>query len=160
MYKPNSLRKHITEANPDLNNNPDKLLVFADEGKVVGTGTESLSFEYNYRLNLIITDYTGDADAIMVPLLAWLQHHQPDLLANPEKRANGIRFSVDFNNHESIDLSLEIDLSERVIVSKVGTGLQITHAGEAIQTPDFDQIYWELYSGNNLLAQWRLSDPE
>lgn len=158
MYKPTSLRKHITDANTDLKNNPDKLLVFADEGKVIGTGTESLSFEYNYRLNLIITDYTGDEDAIMVPLLAWIQHHQPELLANPEKRANGIRFSVDFNNHESVDLSLEIELSERVIVKRSGTQLQINHAGEAIATPNYGEPFWELYNGDNLLAHWRLTD--
>lgn len=37
---------------------------------------------------------------------------------------------VDFNNHNSVDLSLEIDLTERVIVKQTGTRLDITHAGE------------------------------
>ena len=39
MYKPNSLRKHLTAANPDLKRDPDKLLVFADEGRLIATGT-------------------------------------------------------------------------------------------------------------------------
>lgn len=65
MYKPANLRAHLTSANPDLNQNPDKLLVFVDQGHAIGSGTSSLSFEYQYRLNIIITDYSGDPDAIM-----------------------------------------------------------------------------------------------
>ena len=31
----------------------------------------SLSFEYRFKLNLIVTDYAGDAGAIMVALTVW-----------------------------------------------------------------------------------------
>jgi hypothetical protein len=108
MYKPKSLRAHLTAVSPELRQNPDKLLVFADSGNTVATGTNSLSFEYRYKLNLIITDYSGEADAIMVPLLAWVALHQRDLLDNAELRKTGIGFDVDFNNHQTIDLSIKL----------------------------------------------------
>ena len=43
--KPNSLRQHLAAAIPDLQRDPDRLLVFADEGNVVANATASLSFE-------------------------------------------------------------------------------------------------------------------
>lgn len=136
MYKPADLRAHLTSANPDLNQNPDKLLVFADQGHAVASGAGSLSFEYQYRLNIIITDYSGDPDAIMVPLIAWVTVNQIELLNNPDLRKTGIRFEVDFNNHESIDLSISLDLTERTIVTQLDDGkLQITHPQESQSPP-------------------------
>jgi hypothetical protein len=108
MYKPKILRAHLKAAIADLTQNPDKLLVFADEGNTVATGTGSLSFEYRYKLNIIITDYIGDADAIMVALLVWVEVHQRDLLDNADFRKTGIGFDVDFNNHQTIDLSIKL----------------------------------------------------
>lgn len=99
IYKPNSLRQHLAAAIPDLQRDPDRLLVFADEGNVVANAIASLSFDYRFKLNLIMTDYAGDADAIMVALLAWLKVDQLDLLANEEGRKHGIAFEVNFNNH-------------------------------------------------------------
>lgn len=155
MYKPASLRQHLTNANPDLNQNPDKLLVFADQGNVIASGTNSLSFEYHYRLNIIITDYNGDPDAIMVPLLAWVAVNQNELLSNPDLRKTGIRFEVDFNNHETIDLSIALDLTERTIVRQLeNSELQLTHPQEPQTTPEFRHPFWRLYTGENLLAEW------
>ncbi|MGZ9712523.1 phage tail protein [Glaciimonas sp. GNP009] len=154
MLKPTSLQNHLIAANPDLRQNPDKLLVFADEGNVVATGSASLSFEYRYKLNIILTDYSGDPDAIIVPLLAWIALHQRDLLNNPTLRQTGIGFDVDFNNHETIDLSIKLDLTERVIVKREGGRLAIRHTPEAQPTPDYSDDFWTLYQGESLLAEW------
>lgn len=158
MYKPDSLRAHLTAANPDLKRDPDKLLVFVDEGRLIATGTHSRSFEYAYKINVIITDFGGDEDAIMVPLLDWVGRHQPELLDNPEKRERAIRFIIDFNNHESVDISLEIDLTERVIVRQEQGKLTIQHVAEPEPTPDYAQPFWQLYKGTNLLAEWAVSE--
>lgn len=155
MYKPNSLRQHLSAAIADLKQNPDKLLVFVDEGSTAANGNASLSFEYRYKLNIIITDYAGEADAVMVPLLAWVQVHQRELVDHPNQNGNGIRFEVDFNNHKTIDLSITLDLTERVIVTKLDGGrLQITHKGEPQPTPAYAEEFWTLYQGDNLLAEW------
>lgn len=106
-------------------------------------------------MNVIVTDYSGEEDALIVPLLDWLATHQADLLGNDDK-AKSKRFMVDFNNHNSVDISLEIDLTERVIVKQTGTLLDITHAGEITPTPDYTAPWWQLYNSTNLLAQWQV----
>ena len=156
MYKPNSLRQHLAAAIPELQRDPDRLLVFADEGNVVANATASLSFEYRFKLNLIVTDYAGDADAIMVALIAWLKVNQLDLLANEERRKHGIAFEVDFNNHETVDISIKLDLTERVAVKRGDAGrLDIRHLTEVQATPAYADEFWKLYSGDTLLAEWQ-----
>jgi hypothetical protein len=133
MIKPASLRAAITAAVPDLQTNPDKLLVFADAGNIVQTGTKSISFEYRYTLNLIFTDFAGDPDVIMVAMLAWVQVHQPELVNNDELRATGIAFEVDHLNQTTCDLSITLKLTEAVIVKKLGDGTHdIRHGSEPI----------------------------
>ncbi len=158
MYKPNSLRQHLINSNQHLRENPDKLLIFVDEGHIISSGTSSLSFQYAYRLNVIITDFGGEENSLLVPLLAWLKHHQHDLFAHPNKQDKGLRFMVDINNHQSIDLSLEIDMTESVIVKQEGNKLTATSSGDIVPTPVYTDDYWQLYSGNNLLAEWRKLD--
>jgi hypothetical protein len=162
MYKPKSLRAHLKAAIADLTRNPDKLLIFADEGNTVATGTNSLSFEYRYKLDIIITDYSGDADAVMVALLAWVQVHQRDLLDNAELRKTGIGFNVDFNNHETIDLSIKLALAERVIVKEAGVGrLDVRHLAEPQLTPAYADAFWQAYAGDALIAEWHTpADPQ
>ena len=156
MYKPNSLRQHLAAAIPDLQRDPDRLLVFADEGNVVASATASLSFEYRFKLNLIVTDYAGDADAIMVALIAWLKVHQLDLMANEETRKHGIAFEVDFNNHETVDISIKLGLTERVAVKTGEAGrLDIKHLAEIQHMPAYADEFWKLYDGETLLAEWR-----
>jgi len=156
MYKPNSLRQHMAAAIPELQRDPDRLLVFVDEGNVVASATASLSFEYSYKLNLIVTDYAGDADAIMVALIAWLKVHQLDLMANEERRKHGISFEVDFNNHETVDISIKLDLTERVAVKRGEAGrLDIQHLAEVQDTPAYANEFWTLYAGGTLLAEWQ-----
>jgi hypothetical protein len=155
MYKPASLRQHLTHTNPDLKQNPDKLLVFVDQGRAMASGTNSLSFEYHYRLNIIITDYSGEPDAIMVPLLAWVANHQAELLNNPDLRQTGIQFEVDFNNHQSIDLSIVLDLTERTIVKRLDDGnVHFLHPQEPQMSPDFHHPFWKLYDDEQLLPEW------
>ena len=67
MKKPESLRQHLLASVPSLARDPDRLLVFIDEGRMRCTAAPGLSFEYEYRLNLILTDYAGHADAVAVP---------------------------------------------------------------------------------------------
>lgn len=139
MNKPASLRDAIAAALPDLAANPDKFLVFADAGAIVATGTPSLSFEYRYTLNLILTDFAGDADLVFVALIAWVQRHQSDLLNNPDKRARAITFEVDHLNNATCDLSIKLPLAETVRVTTGADGAQvITHLQEP--TPEWETM--------------------
>lgn len=81
MMKPSQLRRALTDSVPLLKRNPDSLNVFIDSGRIVSTLATSLSFEYQYRLNMVITDYTGDIDLLIVPVLEWLRVNEPDMMA-------------------------------------------------------------------------------
>ena len=117
MLKPDNLREFLSASNRFLREEPDRLLMFVDEGRIVASGTSSLSHEYRYTLNLIVTDYPGAEDALLLPLLAWLRVNQPDLLENPDRRENAIPFEVDLNNNRTVDISVKLALTERVVVA-------------------------------------------
>lgn len=89
MLKPQQLRQTLTDSVPELQRNPDALNVFIDSGRIVSTLASSLSFEYQYRLNMVITDYAGNIDLLIVPLLAWLRTNEPDIMATEKKRRTG-----------------------------------------------------------------------
>lgn len=133
MIKPDSLRAAIAAAVPDLAANPDKFLVFADAGALAAVGTGSLSFEYRYTLNLILTDFAGDADLVMIALLRWVHRNQSDLLNNPTTRSSSITFEVDHLNNATCDLSIKLPLSESVRVTTGADGkLVINHKQEPV----------------------------
>lgn len=134
MNKPNSLRDHLLAADTTLAQNPERLLVFIDEGNIRATAAPGLSFEWLYTLNVIITDYAGHPDNIAIPLLDWLRRNQPDLLTNIEKGKDAIGFEADILGNDKVDLSITLPLTERVIVKRLpDDSLEVTHPPE----PDF-----------------------
>lgn len=146
MNKPDSLRALLLQAVPDLQE--DRLLMFIDEGKVRCTGAESLSFEYGYNLQIILTDYAGHPDAVMVPLLGWLKVNQSELLENLDMSKEGVKFEADILDRTKVDLSITLPLTERVIVGTNGQGgTTIKHAGEPQpeQWPNMDE--WGVRNG-------------
>ena len=67
MLKPASLRAALECALPELAANPDRLILYIDEGRIHSRYGDSLSFEYRYRLNLVLLDYAHHASAAIVP---------------------------------------------------------------------------------------------
>jgi hypothetical protein len=155
MNKPSSLRQALVAALPDLARNPDSLLVFVDKGSVIATYAPGLSFEYSYTLNVILTDYAGDPDTVMVPLLMWVHANQPELLDNVDLRPDGITFEADIIHHDACDLSLSLKLTERVIVSEGNDGrLDIVHVDEPRPEARLTAKHWRLFLRNDLIAEW------
>lgn len=130
MLKPKQLREALTNSVPLLARNPDSLNMFIDSGRIVSTLASSLSFEYQYQLNLVITDYADDIDLVMVPVLAWLRENQPDIMATEEKRRTGFTFKADVLSDTLCDISIDLQLTERVIVKQDGDALHVNHIGE------------------------------
>ena len=157
MKKPQLLRDHITRACPDLATNPEKMTVFVEGGNIVHTGTPALSFEYRYTVNVVITDWADSTDTLVVPVIAWLKRHQPDLFDNPERRAKGFRFVAEIIDHNTVDVSIELDLTETVAVKGETVDgvnrLTTRHIGEPVLA-DASQVETAL----DLAAEWRV-DP-
>lgn len=137
MIKPSSLRTALIDALPHLKREPDKLLIFIDQGQVIATGARTLSFEYRYQLNVILTDYAESADTVIVALLAWAKRHQSELLSTTGQPS--LSFEVDLLNHKSCDLSITLALTERVIVTQDKEGQpHIEHANEPV--PAWEEV--------------------
>lgn len=132
MKKPQLLRQHLVAALPSLAVDPERLLVFVDDGGLVASFTAGLSFQYRYTLELILRDFAGAPEAVMVPLLQWLTRHQPELLANPDNREK-LAFEVDVLSDDLVDLAIRLPLTERVRVAQDDHGaFQVQYLAEPI----------------------------
>lgn len=145
MNKPEEIRALLLSSVPHLRRNPSDLQIYIDQGKVVATGAaQNLSFEYQCDVIILVTDYAGHTDDIIVPLVAWVSQHQPELLTNPDKRQNGIKFRAELINKKKSDIEVIIPITERVLVTPVTGGREVTHLPE----PPFDPysgFEWELF---------------
>ena len=169
MRKPASLRAHLTAASPELQRNPDKLAIYVREGHLVAAGAATLSFEYRYTLTAVLLDYAGQADAIMVPLLAWLRVNQVEILENPALREKSVRFEVEYLNKESVDIQIEIDLTEAVAVAPRDEAApagsprryDIAYVDEPARSGALQKAErWEAWSNGERLAEWRFEATE
>lgn len=143
MNKPESLRAHLLATVAELKHNPDRLLIFIDNGKVRCTAAASLSFEYSFDLQVLLTDFAGHPDSVMLPLLGWLSVHQSELLENLNKSAAGIQFEADILDNSKVDLSLILPLTERVVVGKDAEGnTTIKHPDEPQRVAAFLDPAW------------------
>ncbi|MBS1206488.1 MAG: phage tail protein [Proteobacteria bacterium] len=153
MLKPDSLRKALADAVPVLKTNPEMLRLFVDSGNLVATLATSLSFEKRYTLNVVVTDFTGDADLLLVPVLAWLREHQPDIMETATGQAKGFTFEADLNNDSSFDISISLALTERTLVNEVGSALHVRRIPEP-PPPEPVTRPVELYINGELVSKW------
>lgn len=159
MEKPSSLRDTLTKALPAVQKDPQKLAIFITGGRIIHTGTDSLSFEYAYTLRALLLDYTGHADAVMAPLVEWMKRNQPEVFDDPAKRARAIRFEAEYLSAKAIDLQIDLELTERVIARPRANGpagaLDLIHPKEPPPPLAILQAeHWEVYLRDELLAEW------
>ena len=143
MNKPKHLRQALNKAVPYLQANPDKLHIFIDNGSLVTTAAPSMSWEYRYVLNLVIEDFSGDQNLLMAPIIAWLQVNQSDSINNPELREKLFSFEVDILNNEACDISINLHLTERVIVNSDGSISSVN----AVDEPELPEEMWTVKHG-------------
>ena len=128
MNKPQSLRNALNKSVAYVRDNPDKLHLFVDNGSLVATGARSMSWDQNL---------------VMAPVLLWLMTNQPDAINNPELREKLFTFDVDILSNDLCDISLNLQLTERVIVSTDGTVSSV----EAVPEPDVPEEMWTVKRG-------------
>ncbi len=160
MNKPESLRAHLLATVADLQHNPDLLLIFIDNGKVRCTAAATLSFEYSYDLQIILTAFAGHPDSVMLPVLGWISINQPELIENYEKMQTGIQFEADILDKEKVDLGLTLRLTERVLVGKDAQGnTTVKHAGEPQRVAGYLDPNWVPGSQGNA-SEWMVPDDK
>ncbi|WP_455928903.1 phage tail protein [Pseudomonas fluorescens] len=143
MNKPESLRAHLLATVADFKYDPDRLLIFIDNGKVRCTSAPSLSFEYSFDLQIILTEFAGHPDSVFLPILGWLSVNQPELLENLDKVMKGIQFEADILDKGKVDLSLTLPLTERVVVGRDDQGnVTVKHPGEPQRVAGYLDPNW------------------
>lgn len=153
MKKPDSLRKTLTDAVPALRTNPDMLRLFVDNGKIAATLAASLSFEKQYTLNVVVTDFTQEIDLLLVPVMAWLRENQPDIMTTDEGQKKGFTWYADINNDSSVDISISLLLTERTLVKQVGGALHVQNIAEPLPPEPVTRPV-ELYVHGELVSKW------
>ncbi|WP_336748595.1 phage tail protein [Pantoea vagans] len=143
MNKPQSLRSALNKSVPYVADNPDRLHLFVDSGQLVATSAASLSWEYRYTLNVVVTDFTGDQNLLMAPVLLWLQENQTDALQNSEARERLFSFEVDILGNDRCDISMDLKLTERVIATVEDGKAHI----EAVPEPEAPEEFWAVKRG-------------
>lgn len=118
MKKLAELRKYLSEKIAYFKENPDNLYLFVENGRIVSTLAPSLSYEYQYTINLIAERFSGDQNILMAVIGDWIRHYQPEIFANPDKREQDFRFEAVIHNNQTADISIDINLTERVLVTE------------------------------------------
>jgi hypothetical protein len=158
MKKPETLRKMLEAFVPAIAADPTKLSMFVDKGRIAARAG-SLSLEYRYTLNIVVQDYAGEPDALMVPILAWIGQHQPDLLQRVDQEP--FRFESELLDADTADISIYIELDEAVrITLKDGGGFTADRVEQSGDLDSFDigcVPLWHLFLNDQLVAQ--SSDP-
>lgn len=126
MNKLKDLRDHLLAAVPGLENNPERLLLFADDGSWSSSNGINLSSVYSYNASIVLTDFPGGPESVMLPLLQWVARHQNELLANPANR-DKMTFEAEVLASDLVDLTIKLPLTERVIVTRGDDGQLHVH---------------------------------
>jgi hypothetical protein len=153
MLKPASLRKALFKSVPLLRDNPDMLHMFVDGGVINATLAASLSFENRYTLDIVVTDYTGDINLLIVPVNVWLREHQPDIMTTEDGKKRGFTYVADINSDDSKDVRMSLQLTERTIVKEVDRRLNVTQLDEP-PPPVPVHRPMELYVHGELVSKW------
>jgi hypothetical protein len=149
MNKLQSLRDHLLTGPIEID--ADDLLTFADEGQIISnaSGTND-HYEFNYKANVIITNFSGHADQLAFWVLQWLK------IAQPDHRPEAVQFEADVLGEKSVDLSLSLNLTETIKVSADANGdILLHHADE----PNIDPVLlpateWTLYANDDPIETW------
>lgn len=162
MKKPDGLRRLLLAAVPGLAADPARLSMFVDKGSIEARAG-SLSFEYGYTLNIVVQDYSGDIDALMVPILAWVAEQQPDLLERDPRKP--FSFEAELLDSEAADVSIDLQLTEAVRVLHLPEGgYQATHLDEPSRADAFDDVcgvnLWQLLLREEMVSPSVLAVPE
>ncbi|PJI89073.1 phage tail protein [Sphingomonas koreensis] len=119
MKKIDSLRDALLAATPELQQQPARLRMWVDRGSVQARQTESLSFAYGFRLNVLIMELATDISVLTLAITRWLRVNQPELLA---PGTDAFTFDVDILDNNTVDVLFEIAITQNVAVTPAAGG--------------------------------------
>lgn len=139
MRKLADLRAHILSNVPELRKNPEKLVTVIEEGQIEYWRGANLSHNYALPVRITTLDYSGDLDALVLPILSWLSYREPGV--DP---MNAISFEAELLNNNSYDLAITVNITERVIVRATEAGLETEHVLPEPEMQMNDDAEWQI----------------
>jgi hypothetical protein len=118
--KPNDLRAFIVAALPDFATDPERLAMWIEKGRIRSPMTASRNFEWEYTLNITLQDFTGEPAILFLVINDWLRTNQPELVQPGAK--HGYVFEADVVDESTVDLHVQLDLTERTGVTANADG--------------------------------------
>lgn len=153
MHKLKSLRQALIDAIPQLSAQPERLKMSVGSGNIDARQAASLSFEKRYELNAKVSGFIGESEGFFVPVLAWLRENQPDIFTLDEGRKNGFSFTIVLNDDATMDISIRVQLTERILVSEEQGALHATYSPEPL-LPEPVTRPKALYINGELVSEW------
>lgn len=138
MKKLESLKALLVAAVPFVAKDPARLAIYVDKGRVAARGNGSLSFEYRYTATLVLEGYAGDPDMLFVPVLGWIAEHEPELLDRDPQEP--FTFEAEALDDDTADVSIAIELTERVRVTRDQGGVRVVHLPEPSRADAFPGV--------------------
>ncbi|MGJ8518184.1 phage tail protein [Carnimonas bestiolae] len=154
MKKLTALRRHLINALPPFNTDPDAFLAFIEDGSIEFWRGKTLTHDWQYTAQFVFTAFALDTDVLMTALLQWLAVYEPELDSK-----DGIKVEAEIIDESTIDLIVRVKLTEKVVV-EVDRDTGTLHARHTM--PRFEEERycgpWELYlnEGDHLtfLHKW------
>ena len=148
MRKVDHLRAYLLRAVPTLKDQSDRLHTSMNRGTVRSVMGKTLSYKVEYDAVVMIEDFAGETDHVIVPLLAWIAEQEP-LLLHPDYA--GLPFEMDILDNKTADMQFRIPLTERVIVTTNPDGSwTATYPADTVLPINFDgadppHALWQLW---------------
>ena len=147
MLKATKLRQTIEAHLPYYVQNPDRLSVFIEKGKIHGVGGGGLSFDYEYTATVVLSSFAESIDVLAVPIFDFMCTHQPDIMRNHDAAAHAISFEAEIINSDTVDLAITVRLRESVAVTKNPDGSHTATHLDAIVDVDAQAMDWLMFGG-------------
>ncbi|HBX3294518.1 phage tail protein [Klebsiella pneumoniae] len=141
MKKAELLREALIAANTWCKANPELITVWAEKGSIETQATGEPSFMYRYTIQVLAVDFPGQVDDLVLPIMAWIWHYQPDLLLNPDNNRK-VEFDADIISDDMADVLFKVPVWERVMVEMVNGKPVATHLAE--DRPRINGGEWEV----------------
>jgi len=163
VKKPDALRKWLTVWMPALSADPDQLQLYVENGRIASRRSRNLSFEYRYELKILLTDYVGSPNDLVIPLLAWIEQNEVSLLGGASSD-EPFSYIAEILDGDRVDIEITIQLTEPVKATprEDGSGFDLQYApppGDDFAGPQSAQWsevvanLWQGYADTELVAQ-------
>lgn len=116
MQKPKRLRETLMSRLPELANEPDRLVIWVEQGAIKARQTESHSFSFSYTLSILLVEVATDVAIIAHAINRWLRIEQSDLLTGGS--GDSYAFEADILDNGASDVSITLALSEEVAIAE------------------------------------------